>query len=340
MSTNFTAYGDITPRTAGYAKAKLLKRGQHLMVTERFGQVDPLQKNKTKTVKWRRYTSLPRNTAPLAEGVTPKGQKLSYTDIVATLEQYGDLVEITDVIQDTHEDPVLDECMGLCGEQAAEVVEAIRINIMKAGTNVFYANGVSARASVDSPPTRADFRKIYRSLKNNKAQEISQIIRASAMVSTMPVEPAYFVMGHTDLEADLRGISGFIPKAQYSDSMKALPGEVGSLEQFRFILTPMFEPWEAAGTSGTTYLSGGVAVSTDAAADVYPMIIVARDAYGIVPLQGMNSVTPMVMNPGKPSKSDPLGQRGFVSWKTMQTAARLNELWMARLECACTATPS
>lgn len=335
-----TSYGDISPRTAGKAMKRLLKRGQHLMVVERFGQKDPLRKNSSKTVKWRRYNSLARASAPLAEGVTPKGKRLTYTDVNATLEQFGDLLELTDVIKDTHEDPVFQESMNLCGEQAAETVEELRISVLKSGTNVFYADGVTARSSVNSPPTRGDFRKIYRSFKKNKAREISQIIRASDKVSTEPVEPAYFCMGHTDLKADLRDISGFIPVANYSDSIKALPGEVGSLEEFRIILTPMFEPWETAGASGTTYLSGGVEVSTAAQCDVYPLIFVARDAYGIIPLQGFEAVVPYVINPDKPTKSDPLAQLGYVAWKTYQTAAILNHNWIARLEASATSSPS
>ena len=338
--SNLTTYGDISPRTAGVAKARLLKRGQHLMVVERFGQVDPQQKNKTKTCKWRRYNSLARASAPLAEGIPPAGQKATYSDVTATLEQYGDSVNLTDVIVDTHEDPVLNEYMDICGEQAAETIEELRINILKAGTNVFYANGVASRTLVNSPPTRGDFRKIYRYFKKYKAREISQIIKATAMISTEPVAMAYFCMGHTDLDSDLRGISGFIPAEQYSDSGKMLPGEIGKIEQFRIILTAMFDPWLAAGVAGTTYLSGGIEVSGATACDVYPLLFTARDAYGIVPLQGFNSVTPMVLNPGKPSKSDPLGQQGFVSWKTYQTAAILNQNWFARLECAATASPS
>lgn len=135
--SNTTTYGDISPRTGGIAKTRLLKRGQHMMVVERFGQVDPQQKNKTKIAKWRRYNSLARATAPLAEGIPPAGQKLTYTDVTAALEQYGDSVEITDVIADTHEDPVLMETMDLCGEQAAETIEELRINVLKAGTNVY-----------------------------------------------------------------------------------------------------------------------------------------------------------------------------------------------------------
>lgn len=337
---NVTTNGDISPRTALHARKTLLERGQHLMVTERFGHFDPQQKNKSLTAKWRRYNSLARASAPLAEGVPPAGQKVTSTDVTATLEQYGDALKLTDVIQDTHEDPVLNEFMELCGEQAAEVIEELRINVLKAGTGVWYAAGVSSRATVNSPPTRGDFRKIYRYFKKYKAREISKIIRASALISTEPVAPAFFCMGHTDLDSDLRGISGFIPGEQYSDSTKLLPNEIGKIEQFRIILTPMFEAWSAAGASGTTYLSGGVEVSVAANCDVYPLIFVAKDAYAIVPLQGYNSVTPMVVNPGKPTKSDPLGQIGFVSWKTYQTAAILNQTWIQRLECAVTASPS
>ena len=305
--------------------------------------IDPQPKHETNVRKYRRYHSLARAIAPLAEGVTPPGKRLTFTDITATLEQYGDLVELTDRIYDLHEDMkgnrLVDEVSDIMGEQAAETIEVMRFNVLKAGTTVFYANGVNSRGSVNSAPTRGDFRKIYRFFKKNKAREISRIISATPNVATEPVGAAYFAIGHTDLDADLRGISGFVPVEKYSDSMKALPGEVGKIENFRIVLTPLFEPWEAAGTSGTTFLANGAVPSTSTKADVYPLIFVARDAYGIVPLQGSRSVSVTVLNP-TPDKSDPLGQRGFASWKTMQTAVILNEQWIARLECAATASPN
>jgi N4-gp56 family major capsid protein len=113
--------------------------------------------------------------------------------------------------------------------------------------------------------------------------------------------------------------------------------EIGKVDQFRFILTPLFEPWELAGVSGSTYLTGGT--TGTGKADVYPLIVVAMDSYGIVPLQGENAVTPMVVNPNKPTHSNPLGQSGFVSWKTYQTAVILNQNWVARVECAATSNP-
>jgi len=248
-------------------------------------------------------------------------------------------VPITDVVFDTHPDPISDETKDLCAEQIADTLEVIRIAVIKAGTTVFYANSVAGRSTVNSPPLRSDFRRIYRTLKRNKARTIGNIVKASAMISTEPVAPAFFCMASTDLDADLRNLEGFVPTEQYSNSDKALPGEIGKVDQFRFILSALFEPWDAAGASGTTYLSGGVAVSTAASCDVYPIIIVARDAYGIVPLQGENAVTPMVKYP-TPSVGDELGQKGFVSWKTYQTAVILNQNWIARYEVAASASPS
>jgi N4-gp56 family major capsid protein len=47
-------------------------------------------------------------------------------------------------------------------------------------------------------------------------------------------------------------------------------------------------------------------------------------------------MTPMVVNP-KPAAGDPLAQRGTVGWKLWTATVILQELFMARLECAATA---
>ena len=76
--------------------------------------------------------------------------------------------------------------------------------------------------------------------------------------------------------------------------------------------------------------------TTGVNADVYPVIFLAQDCFAQVPLKGDEAITPMVLNPGKPSKSDPMAQRGYVSWKTYYAAVILQDLWMARLEVAVT----
>lgn len=339
MPVNVNVYGDISPRTAGYVSRKMLERGQYDYVIGRYGQAVTIPKKNTKSIKFRRYESLPRAIAPLAEAVPPAAGKLTFTDLTATLEQYGYYVPLSDVVLDTHEDPVLQETSDLCGEQIAETTEVLTIAVLKAGTNVFYANNAASRANVNSPLLRSDLRRVYRYLRKYKARTIGKIVKASAMVSTEPVAAAYFCFGHTDLDADIRGIDGFIPAEQYSESSKAVVGEIGKVDQFRFILTPLFDSWATAGAAGVTYLSGGAKVTVAAAADVYPLLIIAENSFGVVRLQGPNVVTPAVVNP-KPVAGDPLGQVGFVSWKMYYTALILNSNWLARLECAATAVPT
>jgi len=338
MPSNVNTYGDISPRTAAYAAKELLRRGQPTAILEKFGYFDPQGSNKTKTRTWRRYEPLQPATTPLVEGHTPVGQKLRYTDYEATLQQYGDYIELTDVIYDTHEDPVLNQSLDLCAQQIVETTELIRFAAIKGGTNVYYANNVASRLLVSSAPLRGDLRKIYRGFKRNRASEISEVIKASTEVSTEPVKRSYVLIGHTDLDSDVRNMTGFISAEKYSMMKMIADCEIGSAEHFRVCLTEMFEPWLAAATSasGSTYLTNGAAGT--GFPDVYPMLAIAKDSYAIVPLAGRNVVKPAVHNP-QPVPGDELGQRGFVSWKMWQAAAILQDAWLARYEVAATANP-
>lgn len=324
-----TSYGDISPRTAAYAEKELLKRGLPFLVLEKFGQAKTLPEASSKVIKFRRYSALPTVPTALTEGVTPTGQQLAVTDITATLTQYGDKVTITDVILDTHEDPVLNEAVTLIGEQAAQMIEKMRFGVLKAGTNVLYANGAS-RNAVNTPISINLQRRAVRALKRQNARFITSVVRSTPAYGTENVAPGFVALIHPDLEADVRGLTGFVPAEKYG-SMTPWENELGKCEDCRYVSSTVFEPWADAGGAKGTMLS-----TTGTNADVYPVLYVARDAYGIVALKGMFAVTPMVVNP-KPSDSDPLAQRGHVGWKAMQTAVILNDNWMVRAEVAATA---
>lgn len=324
-----TTYGDISPRTAAYAEKELLKRGLPFLVLEKFGQAKPLPSNSTKVMKFRRYSALPNTPVTLTEGVTPASQQLSVVDVTATLAQYGGLTTISDVILDTHEDNTLNEAVNLLGEQAAQMIEKMRFGVLKAGTNVLYANG-AARNAVNTAISLTLQRRAVRALKRQNARFITSIVRSTPSYGTEAVAPGYVALIHPDLEADVRGLSGFVPAEKYG-SMTPWENELGKVEDVRYVSSTIFEPWADAGGAKGAMLS-----TTGTNADVYPVLYVARDAYGIIALKGMFALTPMVVNP-KPSDSDPLAQRGHVSWKAYQTAVILNDAWMVRGEVAATA---
>ena len=324
-----TLYGDISPRTAAFAAADLLRRGMPHLVLEKFGQAKVLPENRSRLVTFRRYNALDITPNPLTEGVTPAAKQLTANDYPATLTQYGDRVTITDVVMDTHEDPVLREAVDVLGEQAAEMIETVRFNLLKAGTNVFYANGAS-RNQVNTPITLGLQRKITRSLKRQNARPITRVVRSSPDYGTQAVAPAYVALCHPDIENDIRAMNGFIPVEQYGQ-MTPYESEIGKVEDVRYVTSTIFNPWADAGGAKGSMLS-----TAGASADVYPLLFLGRDAYGIVALKGENAIVPMVVNP-KPSDSDPLAQRGHVGWKAMQTAVILNDAWMIRAEVSATA---
>lgn len=328
-----TAYGDITPRTAALAARELLTRAQPYLVFEDFGQSKPLPGNKSKVMKFRRYNALAFTPNALSEGVTPDAKQLTVTDVTATLVQYGDRITITDVIMDTHEDPVFSEAQDIISEQSAQMIETVRYGVLKAGTNKVYANG-SARTDVNTPITLTVQRKVTRALKEQNAKPITKAVKAGPDFGTRPVAKAFVGVCHPNLEADLRGLAGFTPVEEYS-GITPYENEIGKVEDCRYVTTTLATPWADGGAakagSGTTMLS-----TTGTSADVYPILYFGQDAYGIIALKGAFAITPMVVNP-KPSDSDPLGQRGHVSWKSMQTAVILNDLWMCRAEVAVTA---
>ncbi|MCH8505363.1 MAG: N4-gp56 family major capsid protein [Ectothiorhodospiraceae bacterium] len=323
-----TTYGDISPRTAAYAQKELLKRGIPYLCLEKFGQGRPVPQRNSKQTIFRRYEALDPTPNALVEGVTPSAKKLEKTDIPATLVQYGDRIQLTDVIMDTHEDNVLQESIEVLGEQAAEMIETMRFGIVKAGTNVFFSNG-STRSAVNTPLTKSLQRRVTRALKRQRARKVTSVIRSTPSYATEAVAPSFIGLAHTDLESDIREMDGFVPTEKYG-SMTPYENEIGKVEDVRYILSTIYLPWEGAGATGGTNV-----LETDDDADVYPVLYIARDSYGIVPLKGKTSLTPMVVNP-KPSDSDPLAQRGHVGWKSMQTAVILNDMWMARAEVAVT----
>jgi len=339
MAINTNVVGDISYRGIGKVVKKLLKNGNYRLCAAKLGQPFTIEQHQTVTAKWKRYDNFPQAIAPISEGVTPPGRKMSGQDISATMQQFADWVEISDVLWYTHEDSIPEIAVEKCGIQMGETIEVVTISTLRSDSNAFFANNVGSRTLVNSPVLPGDLKRIERSLNNNKAEMITKMIKASEKVSTEAVDPAFIAMGHTDLKADLENTEGWQPVKDYADSgNKIHPSEAGAIGVFRFILTPLFTPWLAAGASSTSYLSNGNIVSVAAASDVYPIIITAKDAYGVVRLQGFDAVKPQVVPP-KASISDPCAQKGLVSWLTWFTAVVLNSSWLVRYEVCATAMP-
>jgi N4-gp56 family major capsid protein len=318
-----TTYAGVAQRTNVYAATVFLEHAEPQEVFCKFGDTKPMPKNKSETIKFRRSVPFPRLTVELAEGVTPTARQMQFEDVSATMQEWGDVVECSDRIRELSEDPVVQEASKNLGEQATETTEGVCYGVLKAGTQVGFANGTT-RLGLTTAISLNKLHLAVRTLNSQRAKFITEVMSSSVNYDTRNVEAAYVAFGHTDMEHDIRAIAGFIPVAKYGNRKTISNYELGSVENVRFVLTVNAEPFLDA----TTALTGGFKGTVKN--DVYPLIVIGRSAYAHVPLKGSKAVE-MFVHSGA-DKSDPVNQRDVVGAKYWYTALRLNENWMYRLE--------
>lgn len=329
MTTRYSDAG-INPRTTVYAEREMLKHAKPHIVLGKLAMNKQMPKNKSDTIKFRRPNVFTAADTPLTEGVTPSATQFSYSDVSATLQQYGQVVEITDKIEDMAEDPVLQDASVQCGENIGRTVEKLDYGVVRAGTSVFYANG-SARTDVNTPISLSKQRAATRYLNAQKAMKITRILSGSNNFATQPVQAAYVGVCHTDVENDIRNLPGFLPVAEYGTRQVIHEMELGSVDDVRYIVSADLDPWTDGGAATSTMIS-----TSGSVADVYPILYFGQDAWGSVALRGHGAIAPSIIPVGQKTKDDPLGQRGYVGWKTWHVAVILNQAWMCRIEVAAT----
>lgn len=302
-----------------YYDNNLLDRAIPLYLHTMWAQVRDLPANAgTSTIKFRRYSNLTAATTALTEGVTPSGSALSTTEIQATVQQYGDYVTVTDVLTYESADPVLTEAGEILGDQAGDTLDILTRDVLAAGTTILYEGGHSARNQVTSTDliTTATIRKTVRQLKNNNAKRVTRMVNATTGIATEPVNQAYVGIVHPNTTFTLKSLAEFVPIEKYSSTMTAMPGEVGKIDEVRFVETTNAKVFTGAGASSI---------------DVYGTIVLAMNAYGTTKIAGQG-LTNIIKPLGSGGTSDPLNQRATSGWKATFVAKILNDDYLARIE--------
>lgn len=293
----------------------MLKAARPLLVHLRWGQVKDIPRNNSEVIKFRRYSLLTANTTALSEGVTPSGTSLTVTDVSATVAQYGDYITLTDFLQFTTLDPILTETADLLGQQAGNSLDQIARDVLIAGSTVQYASSASSTNTVAAGMTltAAEVREAVRTLQGNDAKKITRMVNPSTGFNTSPINAAFVgIISHNSL-FDLKQEVGWLPVEQYATQSNVMDGEVGTIDDVRFVMTT-----NASTTSGSL-------------TTVHRTLILGQDYYGISRISGeamRNIVKPL----GSAGTADPLEQRSTSGWKATFVCKRLNESFCVRIE--------
>ena len=321
-----TTLGTLPPGTQAFYDRNLLRRAQPAEVYGRFGQKRTLAQRSGNQIKFRRYSQLAPASTPLTEGVTPAGSALAVTDIIATLQQYGDYITLSDMVSMTNQDPVVTEATDVLGDQAGTTIDQARRDVLVTGTNVAYANGVASRTLVAAKLTAVELDKAIRFLKGQNATFMKEGLASSDHVGTGAVRKAFIAIVHPDVEYDLESIVGYRSVTDYGSMDGVMEDEIGAYKNIRFISSTNAKIFPGAGAAGTTVLK-----NNGTNFDVYATLIFAADSFAVIPLAGagmMTEVKPL----GSAGTADPLNQRSTVGWKATTTTRILNDAWMIRIE--------
>ena len=331
------------------AEMEMLKHAMPIQVLGTFGMQKTQPLRSTDTTVFRRvrpfnstvqanpadgYSETPSITPAnfvTAEGTTPTPNTISYTDITVTLEQYAILFKFTSKAELMYEDDIPADMKKQTGETMAEIAELVCYGAVKSGTSVLYANG-STRAGLNSIITLQKLQATARAIESNRGMYVSTKIAAGPNFGTVPVEPSYCVFVHTDSVSDVRALPGFTKRVEYGSAITPVhEREFGAVEDFRFVKSPLFAPFLAA---GATVTGTGMKSSAGANCDVYPMIVMAEDAWGHVSLKGHNytGISPTIISSKIKNHANPSGMFGYVGADFWYASVRLNENWMLRIE--------
>ncbi len=310
--TTSTAEGNnLSAEMKTFYDKTLITLASPYLVHDQFGQKRDIPKNGGKIIEFRKFSSLPKALTPLTEGVTPTGNKLNVSSVSATVEQYGDYIEQSDLLELTAVDNTIVEATKQLSAQAGLTMDTIVRNEIVGGTNVLYCPMVSADGTETAVTSR-------NAIDKTALLRVKDVFKAAAELKAMnaPKIDGYYVgIIHPYVAYDLMQEAGnqWMEVQKYATPENMLKGEIGCLGGVRFVESTEAKIWNEGSDNCA----------------VFATLVIGADAYGVTSVTG-GGIEHIVKQKGY--GNDPLNQRSSVGWKGLKTAKRLVEEYMIRIE--------
>ena len=300
-----TLLAGLSPEMKTFYDMTLIDEAQAALVHDQFGQKRPIPKGGGKTIEFRKFAALAKATTPLTEGVTPDGKSLTVTTITATVNQYGDYITMSDVLELTALDNVVLESTKLLGRQGGLTMDTIVRNVLQSGTNVTYCPKVASGAE-----TAVTSRSGLDNTCQLTVKVLQQVVAKLRAQNAPTIGGKYVAIIHPFAAYDLMRDPEWIDAHKYAKPDNLYEGEIGEIAGVRFVQTTEAKIYEG-GVFGSLFLGEG--------------------AYGVTEISGGGLQT-IVKQKGSAGTADPLDQRSSVGWKAIKTAELLIPNYLVRVE--------
>ena len=322
-TVNVTTDSKLSAENKTFYDRALVEEAGPNLIHGQCGQKRPIPKNGGKRIQFRRYASLPKALKPLTEGVTPEGRKLSATAVEAEVNQYGDFVCLSDVLDLTAIDNNVLEATKAVGRQAGLTLDTITRNVLQSGTNVFYCPKVGANG-VQTPVTDRSGLDKTCTLTVDVVKKVAAMLKAA---NAPKIDGDYVCILHPYVAYDIMSDPRWEEMHKYTTPENMYQGEIGRIAGVRFVETSEAAVYKGTENSCPTGLA------------VFGCLFLAQGAYGVTEVTGGGLQT-IIKQLGSAGTADPLDQRSTVGWKALQTAEILMEPYMVRVECCSAFSPT
>lgn len=137
--------------------SKLIQRSMLKLVAASLCDKIPMEKGTGLTAYFIRYKRMSVPVSTLTEGTDPSSSSFSIDGTNVTLDQWGDLLNVTDISLLATNHDVVRQVLDLLSDNAQRVIDREVQLVWLAGTNILYGDGsVSSRATITSSMKMSD----------------------------------------------------------------------------------------------------------------------------------------------------------------------------------------
>lgn len=213
-----------------------------------------------------RYKRMNVPLAALSEGVTPtQAPAFALEEVTVVLDQWGDWLELTDVVQLTVKHPIMTQVTELLADNAARVMDREITIVMLAGTNVQFGDAsVTTRATINSAMTLNEniIQKVRITLVNAGAPPRggpSTDAKAVATTGNFLGTQNYVAVCGPEVIGDITRPSNsfgtWASAATYANAKALYATEVGTWANVRFVETNFIPKFVLLGGTTTAVVS-------------------------------------------------------------------------------------
>ena len=292
---------------------------------------------------------------PIVGELGGRKNRIGYTrrDVEGSFQKFGLFMEYTQEALDFDNDAdLLQNIVSEATKTANQVYEdKLQIDILNNAGVLRYTGSATSMATLSGDKvtsgtalypnvtyqgrdvvTYDDLMRLAIELDNNGTPKSTKIISGSRMVDTKTINAARYIYIGSELiptlrrMKDLHGQAAFIDVRHYANAGEVAKGEVGAIDQFRFIVVPSMMSWAGAGAivGDDAAENGGYRCSYDENGilryDVFPMLVVGSESFTTIGFQTDGSSSKFVVYHKKPglaqvTREDPFGESGIWSIK-------------------------